>query len=299
MNTVNNHEKHDIFLQMEMYHSDDKKLQAQAIDEIVSDHRKYISFIINKHFRNYQSAWWEDMFMAGVEGLLEALPKYDPYQSKPTTFFHFYILHKISAFVAEFVQGTTTHYANLLTKINRAVAELEKEGNTMPSAADISMKTDLPIENIAKALEVKTASQMANYESEEYLDSMSYDINCNPEMLTDQRERNQALTNSVMKLPYNEREVIIREFGLFGRPKQSNKTINEETGIPIDKIRYYSQSAFRKIRNDLKVQSTFTDYIEPFDFGSVPIIPEKAAFQAMTELVDPDDIELPTGTSPF
>ena len=76
--------------QMREYHSEDKQIQKQAMAEIVQDHQKYISEIINRYFSAYKHDWYADMFQWGIVGLIESLPAYDPKKSKPTTFFHFF-----------------------------------------------------------------------------------------------------------------------------------------------------------------------------------------------------------------
>ena len=96
--------------QMERYHSGDPAKKAEAVEEIVKEHRKFVKHVINQHYKIYKRAWYDDMFSVGIIGILEALPTYDPDKGTPTTHFFQYINHEIFEFIAEFANKTTTQY---------------------------------------------------------------------------------------------------------------------------------------------------------------------------------------------
>ena len=96
-----------IVRQMKDYHSGNDELRQKAIDEIVADHSPYIHRVINHWFPTFRKEYGEDMFQEGAMGIIKGLEKYDPAQSKPTTFFHYYILHDITEYIAKIIHGTS------------------------------------------------------------------------------------------------------------------------------------------------------------------------------------------------
>lgn len=284
-----------IVRQMQDYHSSDPRVKQHAVEEIVNDHQKYVVQIINKHFAAYKRDWWEDLFQSGIMGLLESLANYDPEKSRPTTFFHFYILHSIAEYVAEFIQGTTSHYATNLTKINRAISKLEAQGKREPTIADISVVTGLKADMVRKALEVKTASQNRSCGDEGYMDSMaSTQYVEQPQEKIEREEELAVFTKCILELPNAEKQVIIRKYGLFDTPKQSNAQIAEATGVPIEKIRCYQAAAIRLLRKNPKMKYMFHDYFKIHERKEDRYVfetPKKQLKQEMDALCDEEDLK--------
>ena len=284
-----------IIKQMEDYRSSDPVVRQRAVEEIVQEHQNYVIQIINKHFAAYRHDWWEDLFQSGIVGLLESLDVYDPKKSRPTTFFHFYILHAIAAYVAEFIQGTSSHYAANLTKINRAISELEKKGNLEPTATDIAIATGLKADVVQKALEIKTASQNHLCGDDSYLDSVASEQYAQlPQEKVERDEEIAVFTDCIQALPEEEKQVIVRKYGLFDMPKQSNAQIAQATGIPIERIRSYQTSAIRMLRRNPKMRYMFKDYFhigERKEERFLYVEPKKQILQEMDALVDEGEIE--------
>lgn len=205
--------------QMRDYHSGDEELRRKAVDEIVVDHTPFIYRIINAHFSTFKPEYTQDMYQHGVLGILEALKKYDPAKSKPTTFFHFYVIHEISTFIAENIHCTSAYCASSIKTINRAIRDLEKNGKTDPSATDIAMATGMRIDAVRRAMDAKLFSQPRSCGDEAYMDSLLSIFQEGPDSALEEAERNNTLQQAILALPKIERTIIILKYGLFGYEK--------------------------------------------------------------------------------
>lgn len=161
-----------IVRQMKDYHSGNEELRQKAIDEIVADHSPYIHRVINHWFPTFRKEYGEDMFQEGAMGIIKGLEKYDPAQSKPTTFFHYYILHDITEYIAKIIHGTSAYCASTIKTINRAIQQLESDGNTDPTPTDLAIVTGMRIDAVRRAMDARLVSQTHSCGDEEYMDSL-------------------------------------------------------------------------------------------------------------------------------
>lgn len=281
--------------QMLRYHSDDPVVKMKAVEEILEDHKKFITHIINKHFHSYKNQWYEDLYSCGVIGLIESLSKYDPDKSMPTTHFGRYIIHEIYDFIAKFVNQTTTHYASKLAVINKTIVELERDGVENPTVIGVSMRSGIKPEIILKALSIQTSAQNKSLESEEFISSQLTDTQLSPDEIVERRETLEALYCAIYNLPPNMREVVLRRNGLGGYETQSNEVINRETGIPTNQIRRIYAKALKQLRES-DMQHFFQDSGETLRSEQVSIVPEKNAKGIITAIIEleinKDDEEL-------
>lgn len=275
-----------IIRQMRDYHSGNDELRRKAVDEIVADHSPFIYRIINQHFSSFKPEYAQDMYQHGVLGILEALKKYDPAKSRPTTFFHFYVIHEISTFVAENVHCTTAYCASSIKTVNRAIRDLEKEGKTDPTATDISMVTGMRVDAVKRALDAKVISQPHSCGDESYLDSLLSTYQDGPDMALEASERIDTLKQAIIALPQIERTVIILKYGLFGYEKTAHSDIAKITGVSVAKIRYYQQSAIRILRKNSAMKSVFSDYARHESVKQIAFTESSVAEKQMAELED-------------
>lgn len=286
--TANSRER--IKEQMVRYRSDDPAVRAQALEEILEDHKKFITHIINKHFSSYKNQWFEDLYSCGVIGLIESLPKYDPDKSMPTTHFGRYIIHEIYDFIAKFVQQTTTHYASKLAVINRAIAEMEREGVENPNIVDIAMKTGIKPEIVMKALSIQTAAQSKSLESEEYISNLMSDYREQPDEIVERNEGIEIMYRAIQNLPYRMREVVLRRNGLCGYEAQSNEVISRETGIPPNQIRRVYAKALKMLRES-EMRDFYPGGQAIAGKEQISLVPEETANTMIAAIVEVDVTE--------
>lgn len=271
--------------QLARYQSDDPIVRTQALEEILEDHKKFISHIINKHFSSYKNQWFEDLYSCGVIGLIESLPKYDPDKSMPTTHFGRYIIHEIYDFIAKFVQQTTTHYASKLAAINRAIAELEREGIETPTVVDIAMRSGIKPEIVMKSLAIQAAAQNKSLESEEYISNLMSDLQAQPDEIVEQNEGIDIMYRAIQALPCKMREVVLRKNGLCGYESQPNDVISRETGIPPNQIRRIYAKALKLLR-----ESEIKDFFQIGQIADkkeeISLVPEATACTLIATIVE-------------
>lgn len=282
-----NNSRERIKEQMVRFRSDDPAVRTKALEEILDDHKKFITHIINKHFSSYKNQWFEDLYSCGVIGIIESLPKYDPDKSMPTTHFTRYMIHEMYDFIAKFVQQTTTHYAAKLAVINRAIADFEREGIENPSIVDIAMKTGIKPEIVMKAMAIQTAAQNKSLESEEYISNLMSDSMEQPDEIVERNEGIRLMYRSILNLPHRMREVVLRKNGLCGYETQSNEVISRETGIPPNQIRRIYAKALKLLK-----ESEMKDFYPAGQAiahkEEISLVPEETANTMIAAIVEID-----------
>ena len=276
---------------MARYHSADPKVKEKATEEILNDYRRFITHLITKHFSSYMNRHFDDLFSSGLIGLMEALTKYDPEKSMPTTFFATYIVHEIYNYVATFVNQTTPYYALRITKLNKAKAELEHEGNDNPSVIDLAMKTGLKPEIVMKTMAIQSASQTQSFDSEEFIfNEMSADAQLQPEAVVIRNEGQAILHKAVRDLPDDMREVLVRKLGMGNQKAQTNEQISKETGISTNNVRYLYSKALEQLREGEVFDFFVSQYRAKPRFAKdmVALVPEDSAERMITTLLEFD-----------
>ena len=277
--------------QMARYHSSEPRVKEKATEEIVDDYRKFITHIISKHFSSYIQRYYEDMFSAGLIGLLQALPRYQPEKSMPTTFFASYIIHEIFNFVATFIGQTSPHYASKISKVSKAKAEFEREGNEKPSCIDLAMRTGMKPEIVLKALEIQNSAFTKSFSDETLSKSLAAAPELQPESVLIEKEGQAAIKKAIDNLPGDAREVVWRKLGMGKHTAQTNEQISKAIGIPANSVRYLYSKALELLRESeiydfyaSRFGASLTLINEP-----VALIPEDSAERMITALLEYDD----------
>jgi RNA polymerase sigma factor (sigma-70 family) len=285
MNKINERIKE----QMTRYNSADPVVRSKALEEIIEDHRRFITHIINKHFPSYVIKHFEDMFEYGVIGLLEALPRFNPDKSKPTTFFGPYIIHEIFNYIGVFLGQMTQHYAAKLSKVNKARVDLESEGIENPTIMDLAMKSGLKPEVVMKAISMQTAGQTQYFSSDEFFfENMEGDHGLQPETQIIQQEGKDTIYASLNQLPVKMREVVVRKLGLGEHEAQNNEQIGEAVGIAPGSVRQVYNQAIERLR-DSDISDFFaSQYRSSTHFMKEPValVPEETAERLIATLLE-------------
>lgn len=247
--------KHDIYEIVKNYHSNNDNLKMQAKIDIIENYSRFISYIIKKKYYCYR-IFWEDLFQCGICGLLRGLETYNPYISKPTTYFYFYIIHEINEFIYKDIKRTSRYYDNKLKALNSSIATLKSLGIENPSINDLAQSMNVNSTKIYDILKIINISQPV---------SLDYLIDCNlvgnsqvnAENYIEKQIQRNILKNAVLQLPEQERKLIIYKYGLLGHPRMTTKEISEKTGLPPNKIRLYIKKGIQKIRKNSNVKNWF------------------------------------------
>jgi len=284
-----NKQNERIIEQMARYNSADSVIKAKAIEDIVEDHRRFITHIINKHFSSYVIKHFEDMFSHGVVGLLEALPRFNPEKSKPTTFFGPYIIHEIFNYIGVFLGQMTQHYAAKLSKINKARTELISDGIEDPTVMDLAMKSGLKPEVVMKAISMQAAGQTQSFSSDEYFfDTMEADSNLQPDTQLIMKEGKDTIYEALDGLPDKMREVVMRKLGLGEYSPQSNEQISKAVGVVPGSVRQIYNHAIERLRDSEIFDFFALQYRSSAHFvkETVSLVPEETAERMIAALLE-------------
>ncbi len=280
--------------QMKMYHSGDPEKRKKAIEEIVTENQKLVSFIIDKHFKSFKyNYYWEDLFQQGILGIIESLEKYDPELATPSTYFTFFIIHQLSEYCNSFIKGRSSHYSAKIKKINVARSQLEAVGIMFPTPADLAIQTGLKIDQVMKTLEVETRTSYISLQSEEYINEYLTDYVKGPDELYEEEEKIQLLHKAIEDLPFIEREVVLRKFGLNCEKPQTNVMISKAVCISPSEVRNRLQNAMKMLRKNPNLCDYFPDYaniaseINKTEISTIPV----GAAHLIIELLSEDDTE--------
>ncbi len=270
------------------YHDGDANEKKKVSEEILNENKPLVDYIINKCYSTFKG-YYDDLRQVGYIGILEAIPKYDPDKSEPSTFFTFYIKHNLSEYCNRFITQVSSHYANKLKAIRKAKAALEMK-NMEVTALNIAMFTGLKVDVVHKILEAELYGQTKNCSSESFMDEIVNNYQPGPEELFEEEEKTRVLVAAINNLPSVEKEVLIRKFGLFETPAKSNGEIAEEVGVPVNQVRRYVQKAIIRLRDDANLKYMFPDYINKKCLmdGELSVAPIQTATAIMEELESED-----------
>ncbi len=277
---------HDRFFDIiKEYNGEDENKKAMAATEAIELLQNYVHFILQRYYSTYHK-YFEDMFQEGVLGILANLGKYDPSRSKPTTFFHCYIMHNISDYVHTEINKTTPHYATNISLVEKAIEFLTEQGKSY-TEKDIAIETGLTLETVNKCMRRKNNADELYYDSDEFLDSQLTKRSVSPEEEFIESERVKTLYDAIGSLDPEEAQVIMLKFGLGGEVL-SYKNISERLGIPIEKVRRLKHKGIKNLRNKESVRNlfydNFSDLQDILDSTDISIVPEEAADIMMRDL---------------
>lgn len=245
----------DFHLIMEDYHSGDEKRIMRAKEDAVENLKAYIAFILIRNFHTYCKMDFQDMMQCGIIGILEGLKTYDPDRTMPTTFFKPYIKSEISSYITEYKNHTTTHYAAILSKINKAITYFES--NNIPwDNVRLAEYCNIPLISVDKALKSKEAAISVNYQDsvknfseDDGLATITHTETTNPEkhcMLDAEKQEIARAINET--LTDDEKYVILARYG-FNGVQQSHFQIAKDLDITVLESKALQQRALNKLRN--------------------------------------------------
>lgn len=230
---------------------------------IFEKNARLISSIIKRYFYNYlngKNDIFEELFQQGSIGFLMGLRSYDP-EIAPclSTFIYPFILHEMTEYINKHCKGVTSHYAANQAKINKAITEFESMGKEY-TLIDISQKTGLKLESVARALRIANHANLVYYDDDDYLDSQISDHFKSPEQQYLEYERNQAIENALKKLTDDQQKVIRMRMGFDGE-RMSFREISELMGKTPDELKKLYNDGLRDLKRKREMINMFPDYL--------------------------------------
>ncbi len=202
--------------------------------DTVLDYEGLIYSIISKYPNRFDK---EDLFQAGMLGLVDAYKHYDPHaNTKFSTYAYYYIVGEVNKYIKECSSlKIGKDLIELKKKIIKVTDLMTQKLGRIPSNLEIALYLDVPEQDINEAL-ISTDEVSSIEESFNYLESND---NINIDLLD--------LKMEINKLPKEEREIIIsRYFTGLTQSETSNKL-----GISQVQVSRNEAKILKKLRTNL------------------------------------------------
>lgn len=167
--------------------------------DTILDYEGLIYSVINKYSSRFDH---DDLFQAGMLGLVDAYKHFDPSVSvKFSTYAYYYIVGEVNKYIRESCSlKISKDLINLKKKILQVTDIMTQKLGRVPSSLELSLYLDVPLEDVDSAI---IATDEITSIDEKY-DSLKYFDNINADLLD--------LHDSIDKLSDDERNLIIARY---------------------------------------------------------------------------------------
>ncbi len=167
--------------------------------DTILDYEGLIYSVINKYPSRFDH---DDLFQAGMLGLVDAYKHFDPSVSvKFSTYAYYYIVGEVNKYIRESCSlKISKDLINLKKKILQVTDIMTQKLGRVPSSLELSLYLDVPLDDVDSAI---IATDEITSIDEKY-DSLKYFDNINADLLD--------LHDSIDKLSDDERNLIIARY---------------------------------------------------------------------------------------
>ena len=167
--------------------------------DTILDDEGLIYSVINKYPSRFDH---DDLFQAGMLGLVDAYKHFDPSVSvKFSTYAYYYIVGEVNKYIRESCSlKISKDLINLKKKILQVTDIMTQKLGRVPSSLELSLYLDVPLEDVDSAI---IATDEITSIDDKY-DSLKYFDNINADLLD--------LHDSIDKLSDDERNLIIARY---------------------------------------------------------------------------------------
>ncbi len=167
--------------------------------DTILDYEGLIYSVINKYPSRFDH---DDLFQAGMLGLVDAYKHFDPSVSvKFSTYAYYYIVGEVNKYIRESCSlKISKDLINLKKKILQVTDIMTQKLGRVPSSLELSLYLDVPLEDVDSAI---IATDEVTSIDEKY-DILKYFDNINADLLD--------LHDSIDKLSEDERNLIIARY---------------------------------------------------------------------------------------
>ena len=250
---------------MEMYHSGQKEADLQLMYVGL---KYYITRCIHKYAKSYLATNPDDLDELETScffAVCEAMPKYDPEYSLPTTYFDKFIRYTITRHIeSELCKTTIRSHSDGVRNISRAIQYFESNGIMNWTSSDISLYTGLSIRVVEDHLQLKNIKEAKSIE--EHMEEMG-EIESRQQSVESQAIES-VLHDNIMEaisclLPMEQDIVLLAHGFLTGTP-ESMKTIANYISVTYDKNLTGSQvsTLLEKIQKKMGANKKFKGFLD-------------------------------------
>lgn len=201
-----------------MYLYSNSNTREIAIEQAIKALEGYVFHVMKETYGQYLSRYGEDIYQQACMGIIKGLERYNHLESKPTTYFKFYIKGEIQQYVDYFIEGGTTHYCTMYRRANREATRLEGLKIAWTNEM-IAENLKIPLETIENAFFIKKVH--------DELDS-SGNLGDIPDPRTikkilEEKELDEKIDTFLSSLTPDERLVINAKYGFEGEKMSRQK----------------------------------------------------------------------------